>query len=171
MANIHWYPGHMQRALLQIKEKVKIIDVIVELVDARAPISSHNTLFDELFENKKVIRLLTKQDLADDKISKIWQQKLIGEGKQVLLVDLNKPSDIKNIIEAVKKAGSFKKEKALKYKMIPQPVRAMILGIPNVGKSTLINKLTKTRAASVENKPGHTRSEQWIKINKLPFDC
>jgi len=166
MANIHWFPGHMNKALNEIKEKVKLVDVVIELLDTRIPYSSFNDEFEKFVTNKKRLFIFTKEDLADKEITKGWIEKFKSEGKDFLFLDII--HDNVNQILA-RKIVDLAKEKHLKDKakgMKPQPVRAMIIGIPNVGKSSLINKLAKRKVAGVENRPGFTRGEQMIKIDK-----
>ena len=162
---IHWFPGHMQKALREIGEKIKIVDVIIELLDARAPLSSINESLDSVAKNKKKLIVLTKPDLADPKETILWSEKLSKQYDQILVLDLTKGSAQNEIAKAVSKLGQEKHKKDISRGMKPQPIRAMILGIPNVGKSSLINRLAGRKAAGVQNKPGYTRGEQWIKVN------
>lgn len=165
MANIHWFPGHMNKALNEIKEKVKLVDVVIELLDTRIPYSSFNDEFEKFVANKKRLFVFTKADLADPEITKGWVDQFKKEGKDYLFLDII--HDNVNAILA-KKITELAVDKHAKEKakgMKPQPVRTMIIGIPNVGKSSLINKLAKRKVAGVENRPGFTRGEQMIKIN------
>lgn len=165
MANIHWFPGHMNKALNEIKEKVKLVDVVIELLDTRIPYSSFNDEFEKFVNNKKRLFIFTKADLADPEITKDWVEQFKCEGKDFIFLDVI--HDNVNII-LTKKITELAKEKQAKDRakgMKPQPVRAMIIGIPNVGKSSLINKLAKRKVAGVENRPGFTRGEQFIKVN------
>ena len=163
---IHWFPGHMSKALREIEGKIKIVDVVIELLDARAPLSSINEDLEDVIANKKKLVVLSKIDLADPNQTKLWKEKLSTRYELVLTLDLTKPSAEKEIAKAVYVLGEDKREKDKKRGMKPQPVRAMIIGIPNVGKSSLINRLASRKAAGVQNKPGYTRGEQWIKVNK-----
>ena len=165
MKQIHWYPGHMKKAQIEVQERLKLVDVIVELLDARIPISSRNEVLYKMTKDKLRLVVLTKTDLADKKETLKWINSFEKQGFSALFADLNKPSDVKNIIKAVEKLGESKNQKYIAKGMKPQPVRAMIIGIPNVGKSTLINKMSGRYAASVQNKPGHTKSQQWIKVS------
>ena len=165
MAQIHWFPGHMNKALNEIKEKVKLVDVVIELLDTRIPYSSFNDEFEKFVNNKKRLFVFTKADLADPKITEGWVNQFKKEGKDFIFLDI-----IHDNVNAIltKKITDLAKDKHEKEKargMKPQPVRAMIIGIPNVGKSSLINKLAKRKVAGVENRPGFTRGEQMIKIN------
>lgn len=163
--NIHWFPGHMQKATREIEERVKIVDVIIELLDARAPLSSRNEKLYKITQNKKRVLILTKKDLADDAITEKWKEYFTSLNYQVVCADLNEKKLIKVIEEKINILGRDKREKEIKKGMKPQPIRAMIIGIPNVGKSTLINRISKRNAASVQNTPGHTKSQQWIKVD------
>lgn len=163
--NIHWFPGHMQKATREIEERVKIVDVIIELLDARAPLSSRNEKLYRITQNKKRVLILTKKDLADDVITEKWKEYFTSLNYQVVCADLNEKKLIKIIEEKINILGRDKREKEIKKGMKPQPIRAMIIGIPNVGKSTLINRISKRNAASVQNTPGHTKSQQWIKVD------
>lgn len=163
---IHWFPGHMKKALREIEERIRIVDVIIELLDARAPLSSINEQLQNVAQGKKKLVVLTKPDLADPKQTELWKNKLASQFDCLLVLDLTKPSAQNEIAKAVNKLGQFKHQKEIARGMKPQPIRAMILGIPNVGKSSLINRLAGRRAAGVQNKPGYTRGEQWIKVNK-----
>ena len=165
MAQIHWFPGHMNKALNEIKEKVKLVDVVIELLDTRIPYSSFNDEFEKFVANKKRLFVFTKEDLADKEITKGWIEQFKKEGKDYLFLDVIRDNVSvilsKRITELAKEKHARDKAKGMK----PQPVRAMIIGIPNVGKSSLINKLAKRKVAGVENRPGFTRGEQMIKIN------
>ena len=165
-AQIHWFPGHMSKALKEIEGRIKVVDVIIELFDARAPFSSINEDLEKVIKNKKRLVVLTKVDLADDIQTKKWIDKLSNDYEKVIALDLTKPSAEKIISQEVYSLGEDKREKDKKRGMKPQPVRAMIIGIPNVGKSSFINRVAKRSAAGVQNKPGYTRGEQWIKVNK-----
>lgn len=166
MKQIHWYPGHMKKAQIEVQGRLKLVDVIVELLDARIPLSSRNDVLYKLTKDKLRLVVLTKTDLADPKETEKWLNSFKNQGFSAVFADLNKPNDVKNIIRSVEKLGENKNQKYLDKGMKPQPIRAMIIGIPNVGKSTLINKMANRKAASVQNKPGHTKSQQWIKVNK-----
>ncbi len=163
---IHWFPGHMNKALNEVETKVKLVDVIIELLDARAPLSSINENLEKLIQNKKKLIVLTKIDLADPEATKEWINFFKQKYDSVLTLDLKK-SGAENILsKAVINLGKDKWAKEKAKGMKPQPIRAMIIGIPNVGKSSLINRIAKRKAAGVQNKPGFTRGEQWIKVNQ-----
>ena len=166
MANqIHWFPGHMNKALHEVEERVKLVDVVIELLDARAPLSSVNEQLEKVIQNKKKLIVLSKPDLADPTQTDKWKAYFQKDGNVVLSLDLTNPSSTKEIAKAINVLGKDKWEKQKAKGMKPQPIRTMILGIPNVGKSSLINRIAKRSAAGVQNKPGYTRGEQWIKVN------
>ena len=163
---IHWFPGHMNKALNEVENKVKLVDVIIELFDARAPISSINENLEKITQNKKKLVVLTKIDLADPEQTKKWQDFLSQKYDAILCLDLKNNNAESLLSKAVVSLGKDKWAKDMAKGMKPQPIRTMIVGIPNVGKSSLINRLAKRKAAGVQNKPGYTRGEQWIKVNK-----
>ena len=163
---IHWFPGHMNKALNEVENKVKLVDVIIELFDARAPISSINENLEKITQNKKKLIVLTKIDLADPVQTKKWQDYLSKKYDAILCLDLKSNNAETLLSKAVVSLGKDKWAKDMAKGMKPQPIRTMIVGIPNVGKSSLINRLAKRKAAGVQNKPGYTRGEQWIKVNK-----
>ena len=162
---IHWFPGHMNKALNEVENKVKLVDVVIELFDARAPLSSINENLDKITQNKKKLIVLTKTDLADPEQTKKWQAFLEEKYDAVLCLDLKNSNAESLLSKAVVALGKEKWAKEAAKGMKPQPIRTMIVGIPNVGKSSLINRLAKRKAAGVQNKPGFTRGEQWVKVN------
>ena len=166
MNNIHWFPGHMNKALHEVEEKVKVIDVVIELFDARAPKSSVNEHLEKVIQHKKKLYVFTKADLADSDQTAKWQKHFRTEDSEVLVVNVNDKNSYNMISNAVIRLGKSKWAKEMARGMKPQPIRTMIIGIPNVGKSSLINLLAKRKAAGVQNKPGYTRGEQWIRVNK-----
>ena len=163
---IHWFPGHMNKALNEVENKVKLVDVVIELFDARAPLSSINENLQKLTANKKKLIVLTKIDLADPEQTKNWVVELSKIFDKVISLDLKKNNAEIILSKAVVELGKEKHAKEIAKGMKPQPIRTMIIGIPNVGKSSLINRLAKRKAAGVQNKPGYTRGEQWISVNK-----
>ena len=166
MANqIHWFPGHMNKALHEVEEKIKLVDIVVELLDARAPLSSINEQLEKNIGQKKKLLVLSKPDLADPTQTEKWQKYWQNKGEMVLVLNLTNPSAEKEISRAINVLGQEKWAKQKAKGMKPQPLKTMILGVPNVGKSSLINRLAKRAAAGVQNKPGYTRGEQWIKVN------
>ena len=163
---IHWFPGHMNKALNEVENKVKLVDVVIELFDARAPISSINENLGKITANKKKLVVLTKTDLADPIQTKKWMEVLSKQFDAIVSLDLKSSNAEQVLSKAVINLGKDKWVKEMAKGMKPQPIRTMIIGIPNVGKSSLINRLAKRKAAGVQNKPGYTRGEQWIKVNK-----
>lgn len=163
---IHWFPGHMNKAQNEVESKVKLVDVVIELFDARAPISSINENLGKITANKKKLVVLTKTDLADPIQTKKWMEVLSKQFDAIVSLDLKSSNAEQVLSKAVINLGKDKWAKEMAKGMKPQPIRTMIIGIPNVGKSSLINRLAKRKAAGVQNKPGYTRGEQWIKVNK-----
>ena len=166
LKNVHWFPGHMVKATREIIERLKVIDVIIEIVDSRAPISSKNPFLEDITNSKKRLLVFSKKDLTDDNKINMFEKYYQDKNYDTILANLNDKKDILEIIKKVQFLGKDRQEKYLKRGMKPQPLRVMIIGIPNVGKSTLINKLTRKNAASVQNTPGHTRAQQWVRINE-----
>ena len=164
--NVHWFPGHMKKALAEIEERIKLVDVVIELFDARAPLSSQNPFLEKALNNKKKLVLLTKSDLADPNETKAWEVKLKEKYDSLLTMNLTENRITDALNKAIFELGKAKREKDISRGMKPQPIKTMIVGIPNVGKSSLINKLAKRKAAGVQNKPGFTRGEQFIKVNQ-----
>ena len=165
MAEIHWFPGHMKKALNNITEKIKLVDIVIEILDARAPFSSINPDLEKVINNKKRLAVLSKIDLADPELTKYWVDKLSKDFDMLLCLNLNDPKSTKVLSSAVSKLGEEKHAKEKAKGMKPQPLKTMIIGVPNVGKSSLINRLANRKAAGVQNKPGYTRGEQFIKVN------
>lgn len=162
---IHWFPGHMKKALNNIIEKVKMVDVIIEILDARAPESSMNPDLEKAIKNKKRLAVLSKADLADPNQTKLWGETLKKEFDGFVILNLTDPKSTKILSNEVSKLGKEKHEKEMARGMKPQPIKTMIIGVPNVGKSSLINRIANRKAAGVQNKPGYTRGEQFIKVN------
>ena len=164
--NYQWYPGHMTKAKRQMQEDIKLIDLIIELVDARTPLSSRNPDIDELGKNKSRMVLLNKSDLSDPQANKRWIEYFENKGIQTVEVNAKNGNGLKNIQAAVAKACAAKIERDRKRGILNRPVRAMVVGIPNVGKSTFINSYAKKACTKTGNKPGVTKDKQWIKLNK-----
>ena len=164
--NFQWYPGHMTKAKRQMQEDIKLIDLVIELVDARIPLSSRNPDIDELGKNKYRLILMNKSDLADpaetDRFSAFFRSK----GYYVVALDARKKNGMKQITDAVMAACAEKIERDRKRGIKNRPVRAMVVGIPNVGKSTFINSYAGKAVAKTGNKPGVTKGKQWIRLNK-----
>ena len=165
--NINWYPGHMVKAQNDIKAAIKLIDIVVEVLDARIPLASQNPIIDELAQEKQRIVVLNKADLADEEETKKWIKYFESQNKSCLAVDSSNPQDIKRIVsEITKKGEETYKDKVEKAKLDYKPIyRVLIAGIPNVGKSTIINKIAKRNAANVSNKPGVTVRNQCIRVD------
>lgn len=163
---IQWFPGHMAKAKREVQEKLKLVDFVIELVDARAPASSQNPMLQQVLQNKPVMRVLMKKDLADPMITDKWITQFAKEGIPSLAVDVQQKQDIQQVVSLGKEMAHEKMEKMRKKGIRPRAARAMILGIPNVGKSTLINRLASKKIAKTGDRPGITTSQQWIKVKK-----
>ena len=164
--NYQWYPGHMTKAKRMMQENIKLIDLIIELVDARIPLSSRNPDIDELGKNKARIVLLNKADLADPVWNKRWIKYFEEKGAHVLEVNSRTGAGVKSIQGLVQEACKEKIERDRKRGIVNRPVRATVVGIPNVGKSTFINSFAGKACAKTGNKPGVTKGKQWIRLNK-----
>ncbi len=164
--NINWYPGHMAKTRREIIENLKIIDIVIELLDARIPISSQNPDIAEITKGKKKIVVLNKCDLADEKENSKWLSYFESKNIPAVLVDSNSGRGIENVIKKIEKIMDEEKERQAQKGRIGRKIRAMILGIPNVGKSSFINRISKRTTAEVGNKPGVTKQKQWIRINE-----
>ena len=164
--NIQWYPGHMTKAKRAMSKDVKIVDLIIEMTDARAPLATRNPDIDELGRGKARIIILNKADMAEDRANKLWEEYFKNLGYETLLMDLREKSKIKKLILVIDKACESKRERDKKKGILNRPIRAMVTGIPNVGKSTLINSIANRSIAKTGNKPGVTKGNQWIKLNK-----
>ncbi|MFB4211106.1 ribosome biogenesis GTPase YlqF [Shouchella sp. JSM 1781072] len=164
MKTIQWYPGHMAKARREINEKLSMIDVVIELLDARIPLSSQNPVIDELVQNKPRLILLNKSDLADPKQTERWKQYFESQGHAVVEVNSQTGQGVKKIVPACQSLAKDLYKKWEAKGMKPRALRAVILGIPNVGKSTFINRLVNKRQAKVGDRPGITKQQQWIKV-------
>ncbi|HLR15168.1 MAG TPA: ribosome biogenesis GTPase YlqF [Bacillota bacterium] len=164
---IQWFPGHMAKARKEIESHIKLVDIVIELVDARAPMASQNPMLQQMIHQKQKIIILMKKDLADDKETSRWIRYFEEKGIPSIAINANEKQDIAKVIKHVDIYRENMHEK-MKAKGIVQPraLRAMILGIPNVGKSTLINRLAKKKIAQIGNRPGITKHQQWIKVKK-----
>ena len=161
-----WYPGHMTKAKRQMQEDIKLIDLVIELVDARVPLSSRNPDIDDLGKNKARLILLNKSDLADDAQNEKWIEYFKAKGYHALKINSKNKSGIREINNVVNEACKEKIERDRKRGIKNRPVRAMVVGIPNVGKSTFINAYAGRNCAKTGNKPGVTKGKQWIKLSK-----
>ena len=162
----HWYPGHMTKAIRMMQENVGLIDLIIELLDARIPLSSRNPDIDRLGAGKSRIVLLNKSDLADPEYNKQWAAYFQGRGAHVLEINAKTGAGVKAINSLVQEVCKEKLERDRKRGIVNRPVRAMVVGIPNVGKSTFINSFAGKACAKTGNKPGVTKGKQWIRLNK-----
>ena len=164
--NINWYPGHMAKTRRQIEEDLRIIDVVIELLDARIPISSQNPDIAGITKGKKKIIVLNKCDLADEKQNQLWVKYFEKKGIPAVLTDSNSGKGIEQCIRKIEDIMSIVLQEQAERGRIGRKIRAMILGIPNVGKSSFINRISKRTTAGVGNKPGVTKQKQWIRINE-----
>ena len=163
---IQWFPGHMAKARREISEKMKLIDIVIELVDARAPLSSKNPMFNEICNNKPRLIVMTKKDLADSKATSKWIEYFKGKGIYAICVNLKNFNEYQLVIDVCKEILKEKMEREAKRGLKPRAMRAMVLGIPNVGKSTFINRLAKRKATVTGNRPGVTKAQQIIRVDK-----
>ena len=161
-----WYPGHMTKAKRQMQEDIKLIDLVIELVDARIPISSRNPDIDELAKNKSRLILMNKADLSDEEKNREWSEFFRKKGYHVVCLDARSKAGMKNVTTVVMEACKEKIERDRRRGIVNRPVRAMVVGIPNVGKSTFINSYAGKACAKTGNKPGVTKGKQWIRLNK-----
>ena len=164
--HFQWYPGHMTKAKRMMQENIKLIDIVVELVDARIPYSSKNPDIDELARNKSRLIILNKVDLADPEATAKWEQYYKEKGFFVAKVNSQKGSGVKEVKRLIEEACKEKRERDRKRGILNRPVRAMVAGIPNVGKSTFINSFAGKACAKTGNKPGVTKGKQWIRLSK-----
>ena len=163
--NINWYPGHMAKTKRQIIEDLKLIDIVVEILDARIPISSRNPDIEQYINSKKRLIILNKFDLADMDENQKWVKLYKSQGIEAVLVNSNSGEGMNNAIKKIEEINKDNKEKFENKGRIGKAIRVMVLGIPNVGKSSFINRVTKKNSATVGNKPGVTKQKQWIRIN------
>lgn len=166
MAHIQWYPGHMAKAKKEVQSQLNAVDIVLEIRDARIPTASMNPMLDEIIKNKRHMIVLNKQDLADPQQTKEWVKALSGENKLAIALDSKKLGDMKIFRQALKDFTQDIQDKWRNKGILHKSIRVMVIGIPNVGKSTFINQFTKQKKAQVGNKPGVTKGQQWIKIDK-----
>ena len=162
--NLQWFPGHMKKAERLIRENLKLVDIVIELLDARIPFSSQNPMLREIIQDKPRLIVLGKADLAPKNLVGAWLKKFREENFSAVAVDAVKGTGIKNLIALAKSLAESKTNKFAKFGAKPRAARVMIVGIPNVGKSSLINKLAGMNHTKIEKRPGVTRAKQWIKI-------
>ena len=163
--SINWYPGHMAKTKKELIEIIKLVDVVVEIIDARIPNASRNPDIDNLAKDKKRIVVLNKSDLANEKQTEAWKSKLKGNGISVCICDSNNGKGIEQVLKEAEKLMADVFEKQEQKGRIGRPIRIAVLGIPNVGKSSFINRIAKRNTADVGNKPGVTKQNRWIRIN------
>ena len=163
---IQWYPGHMAKAIREVGEKVKIVDLVIVLLDARIPYSSYNPMIKETLKNKPTLYVLTKKDKADLEQTAKWIKYYESNNNMAITVDARSSSDVKKVIKSAILMMKEKRAKDALRGLKPRPIKTMIVGIPNVGKSTLINSLVGKKVATVGDKPGVTKVQQWIKISQ-----
>ena len=164
--NINWFPGHMAKTRKQITEDLKLVDVIIEILDARIPLSSQNPDIKQITQNKKKVIVLNKCDLSDENENKKWMEYFIKQGHKVVLADSNTGKGINEVIKQTQLIMADELKKLAEKGRIGKKIKVMIVGIPNVGKSSFINRITKKTSAEVGNKPGVTKQKQWIRINE-----
>lgn len=163
--SINWYPGHMAKTRRQITEDLKLVDIVIEILDSRIPISSQNPDIAKITEGKTKIIVLNKCDLADEKQNLLWVKYFENKGIPTVLTDSNAGKGIEQCIRKIEDIMDSNMQKQAEKGRIGRKIRAMILGIPNVGKSSFINRISKKTTAGVGNKPGVTKQKQWIRIN------
>lgn len=163
---IQWFPGHMAKARREVTEKLKLVDIIFELVDARIPSSSRNPMIDEIIQHKPRLVLLNKADMADKEVTKEWIRYFEDKGIKALAINSQAGIGMKEIVSASREILKEKFDRMRAKGVKPRAIRAMIVGIPNVGKSTLINRLAKKNIAKTGNTPGVTKAQQWIKVGR-----
>lgn len=163
---IQWFPGHMAKARREVEEKLKLVDFVIELVDARAPFSSQNPMLKQVLQNKPKMIVFMKKDLADQRETAKWLHYFQANGTKTLAVHIDDKADIKQVIQQAKNLGEENMEKLKRKGVQPRAARAMIVGVPNVGKSTLINRLANKKIAKTGDRPGVTKQQLWIKVGK-----
>lgn len=163
---IQWFPGHMAKARREAEEKLKLVDFVMELLDARAPFSSQNPMLKQMLDNKPKMIVMMKKDLADHNKTDKWLSYFREKNIKSIAINAGDKADIKRIIQLGKDVSKEKMDKLIKKGIQPRPARAMIVGIPNVGKSTLINRLANKKIAKTGDKPGVTKQQLWIKVKK-----
>ncbi len=163
---IQWFPGHMAKAKREVEEKLKLVDFVIELVDARSPYSSQNPMLHQVLNQKQKMVLMMKKDLADQSRTDAWIHWYEARGIRAIAINAQNQKDIQKVIQTAKELGQEKVQKQINKGLRPRAARAMIIGIPNVGKSTLINRVAKKKIAKTGDKPGVTTAQQWIKVKK-----
>lgn len=164
--NIQWFPGHMTKAKREMQDKMKMVDMVIELRDARIPNASKNPMIEELCQNKPRLIVLSKKDKADPKATAVWCQHLKNENTQVVALDIIKENITPKIVEECQNLMKAKIERMKRRGIRPRAIRAMVVGVPNVGKSTFINRISKKKVAVTGDRPGVTKALQWSKVNQ-----
>lgn len=167
MQQIHWFPGHMAKARREMSEALHRVDAVLELVDARLPLASSNPMLRELIGNKPKTVVMTRIDLADPEQTARWRTYFKGQGHQVVAVDARSGEGIKDILPALERVSVAKRERDTRKGIRPRALRTMVVGIPNVGKSSLINRLSGRASTSVGDRPGITKTQQWIRMGQI----
>ncbi len=166
MATIQWFPGHMAKAKKQVSEQLKFVDIVFELVDGRLPLSSRNPMLDQILQQKPRLVLINKADLADPVQTQKWELYFQEQGFAVLAINAQENKGVNKIVASAKVALQEKLARDTRRGIKPRPIRAMVIGIPNVGKSTLLNRLAGKKVAQTGNKPGVTKGQQWIRFGR-----
>lgn len=166
-AEFNWFPGHMNKTLKNIEEKISVVDLVIEILDARAPYSSRNLTFSKLLKNKPTLYVLSKADLADPKVTRDWAEYYEKKNNTVMILDDKQKNIVKPLIDLINIATKEKQEKDKAKGMINSLINVLVIGIPNVGKSTFINRLIKNKSVKAGNKPGLTRGIQTIQLSKF----
>ncbi|MCI9540773.1 MAG: ribosome biogenesis GTPase YlqF [Lachnospiraceae bacterium] len=164
--NVQWYPGHMTKAKRMMEEDIRLVDLVIEILDARVPLSSRNPDIDQLGRQKARLILLNKADLAEERINSAWEEYFKEKGYYVVKVNAKNGAGVKVVHKVIAEACKEKIERDRKRGILNRPVRAMVVGIPNVGKSTFINTFAGKACTKTGNKPGVTKGKQWIRLNK-----
>ena len=160
MEKINWYPGHMKKTRELIQENLKLVDAVIEVIDARIPVSSRNPIIDSLVQRKPRIIVLNKSDLADDRAGRLWAEKFRDDGSETLTMNCMSGAGVKELFKLLESMAAEKN----KDKVLQKPFRLMIVGVPNVGKSSLINRMTGRKSAQTGDRPGVTKGKQWLKL-------
>lgn len=165
--NVHWFPGHMKKASIKLEEQVKLVDFVIVLLDSRIPLSSKSDLLEKIVQDKKKLYILTKTDLSDEEMTKKWVQKLNENGDKAIALNLKDNNSKKEAVRVCEEFASLKRDKYLKRGVKNISVKAMVIGIPNVGKSTFINLFASKKIAITGNIPGVTKNTQWVKVGNF----